>query len=483
MNVLHIVVDDVGREEMSLYGVGGVTGGFGRPYAVTPRINALATGGVRFDGFYSTPFCTATRAELMTMRMPSRSGQGELIGNRPGGINAGTQYSFMESELTFVEILKRAGIPTGHFGKWHLGTEFNGYLMDPLRQGFSYSAGTYQNLFTNEGETWFNYEWVVNGEARYVKNRYLTSHTVDHAVRWIQRQKRGPWYAYVALHAPHVPYQKPPASLFTTDYGMTTDVCPIGDQNLNWRYERAMFEAADTEIGRLLDSIHPAILANTLVVLHSDNGMAFKYKNAPALPVAGDDYEYHPTLGWYDQEHFKFTTYDSGVRVPCYAWGVGVVNPGRVVTGPIQSADMGPTFFEVFGLHVFDKNGLDWTIKGDGRLVDGRSFLKCLNTNTWITGRTMATSERFSPDGPNAGTTGGDRMITNTRYKLRVWRDAFEGPLRTIEFYDRVLDPLEKVNLTPGNSTSSLDTTQLTNYTTLYNELKRRLATCNNPYP
>lgn len=483
MNVLHIVIDDVGREEMSLYGIGGVTSGFGRPYAVTPRINALATGGVRFDAFYSNPYCTATRAEMMTMRMPSRSGQGELIGNRPGLINSGTEYSFMESERTFVEILNAQGIPTGHFGKWHLGTEFNGYLVDPLRQGFGYSAGTYQNLFTSEGETWFNYEWVVNGESRYVKNRYLTTHTIDHALRWIRRQGRGPWYAYVALHAPHVPYAKPPANLYTTDYGMTADVCPIGDNNLGWRYERAMLEAADTEIGRLLDSIPAAILANTLVVLHSDNGTNFKYKNTPFLPVAGDDYEYHPTLAWYDQEHFKFTTYDSGVRVPCFAWGAGVVNPGRLVTGPIQSADMGPTFFEAFGLDVFDKVGVDWMIKADGRLVDGRSFLKCLNTNTSITGRTMATSERFAPDGPNAGTTAGDRMIANTRYKLRVWRDAFEGPLRTIEFYDRVVDPLEKVNLTPGNAIGSLDTTQLTNYNALYNELARRLSTCNNPYP
>jgi len=483
MNVLHIVVDDVGREEMSLYGVGGVTGGFGRPYAVTPRINAGALSGVRFASFYSNPFCTVTRAELMTMRIPSRSGQGELIGNRPGMINAGNEFSFMESERTFVELLNAAGIPTAHFGKWHLGTEFNGYLADPLRQGFGYSSGTYQNLFTSEGETWFNYQWVVNGEARYVKNRYLTSHTVDHATRWIKRQGRGPWYAYVALHAPHAPFQKPPASLFTTDYGMTTDVCPIGDQNLNWRYERAMFEAADTEIGRLLDSIPAAVMANTLVILHSDNGMPFKAKNSPAVPVAGDDFEYHPTAGWYDENHFKFTTYDSGCRVPCFAWGAGVGFPGRVVTGPAQSGDIGPTILAAFGLDSFDTDGADVRLKADGRLIDGRSFLKTLQQNITSTNRTTATYERFSPDGPNAGTSGGDRSILNNAYKLRVWRDAFEGPNRVIEFYDRAADPLEKVNLTPGNSTANLNTTQRTNYDVLYKALSDKLATCNNPYP
>lgn len=483
MNVLHIVIDDVGREEMSLYGIGGVTAGFGRPYAVTPRINAGASSGVRFDSFFSNPFCTATRAEVMTMRIPSRSGQGELIGARPGLPNSGNEYSFMESERTFVELLTAAGIRTAHFGKWHLGTEYNGYLADPLRQGFGYSSGTYQNLFSDEGETWFNYQWVVNGEARYVKNRYLTSHTIDHAVRWITRMGRAPWYAYVALHAPHGPFQKPPASLYTTDYGMTTDVCPVGDQNLNWRYERAMFEAADTEIGRLLDSIPASVMANTLVLLHSDNGMSFKYKNTPALPAAGDDYEYHPTLGYYNEEHFKFTTYDSGVCVPLFAWGPMVVNGGRVAKGPAQSADMGPTILEAMGVSAFDNDGTLQRLKADGRIIDGRSFWKTLTQNTPNTNRTMATSERFSPDGPNPGTTGGDRMIANTRYKVRIWRDSFEGPNRVLEFYDRVTDPLEKTNLTPGGSLGSLTTTQRTNFDALYLELSKLLATCNNPYP
>jgi hypothetical protein len=75
--------------------------------------------------------CTPSRSALMTGRFAIRSGTHSVpIG---GGLEGLTQW-----EVTIAELLSGAGYATGHFGKWHLGSE-QGRL--PNDQGFDERYG------------------------------------------------------------------------------------------------------------------------------------------------------------------------------------------------------------------------------------------------------------------------------------------------------------------------------------------------------
>src|SRR6187549_1204757 len=119
-NIVFILMDNLGYGEVGCYG-GGVLRG-----APTPRIDKLATEGTRLLNFNVEAQCTPSRSALLTGRFSIRSGTHSIpIG---GGREGLTQW-----EVTTAELLSSAGYATGHFGKWHLGSD-QGRL--PNDQGF-----------------------------------------------------------------------------------------------------------------------------------------------------------------------------------------------------------------------------------------------------------------------------------------------------------------------------------------------------------
>src|SRR6476660_5162977 len=119
-NIVFLLMDNLGYGEPGCYG-GGLTRG-----AATPRIDQLAAEGTRLLNFNVEAQCTPSRSAIMTGRFAIRSGTHSVpIG---GGAEGLTQW-----EITIAELLSRAGYATGHFGKWHLGSE-QGRL--PTDQGF-----------------------------------------------------------------------------------------------------------------------------------------------------------------------------------------------------------------------------------------------------------------------------------------------------------------------------------------------------------
>jgi arylsulfatase len=119
-NIVFILMDNLGYGEVGSYG-GGILRG-----APTPRIDQLATEGMRLLNFNVEAQCTPSRSAIMTGRFAIRSGTHSVpIG---GGLDGLTQW-----EVTIAELLSGAGYRTGHFGKWHLGSD-DGRL--PNDQGF-----------------------------------------------------------------------------------------------------------------------------------------------------------------------------------------------------------------------------------------------------------------------------------------------------------------------------------------------------------
>src|SRR4029453_6129090 len=108
-NIVLILMDNLGYGELGVYG-GGILRG-----APTPRIDTLASEGMRLLNFNVEAQCTPSRSALMTGRFAIRSGAYEVrIGGGPDGLTLW--------EVTIAELLSAQGYATGMWGKWHLGS-------------------------------------------------------------------------------------------------------------------------------------------------------------------------------------------------------------------------------------------------------------------------------------------------------------------------------------------------------------------------
>src|SRR3954471_4652594 len=106
-NVVVIVGDDMGYADVGFHGCKDIP---------TPHLDALAKSGVRFtNGYVSGPYCSPTRAGLLTGRYQQRFGH-EF---NPGGGKQGLPVT----ETTMADHLKTGGYKTALVGKWHLGNQ------------------------------------------------------------------------------------------------------------------------------------------------------------------------------------------------------------------------------------------------------------------------------------------------------------------------------------------------------------------------
>ncbi|MCC2670361.1 MAG: sulfatase, partial [Armatimonadetes bacterium] len=129
-NVLFVLCDDLGYGDL---------GCFGSPDIKTPNLDRMAAGGLKLTSFYApSPVCSPSRAGFMTGRNPSRLGIRDWIPQ-------GSGIYLRKEEVTIPELLKTAGYRTGHFGKWHLNSRFNGMEPTPGDHGFDYWFSTQNN--------------------------------------------------------------------------------------------------------------------------------------------------------------------------------------------------------------------------------------------------------------------------------------------------------------------------------------------------
>src|SRR5687768_90721 len=105
-NILLIVGDDMGYADVGFHGCKDIP---------TPNLDALAASGVRFtSGYVTGPYCSPTRAGLLTGRYQTRFGH-EF---NPGGQGV---HGMPTNQVTIANRLKAAGYRTALVGKWHLG--------------------------------------------------------------------------------------------------------------------------------------------------------------------------------------------------------------------------------------------------------------------------------------------------------------------------------------------------------------------------
>ncbi len=259
-NIVFILVDNVGWGDFGVYG--GTT--------PTPRIDRMATEGMRFTNYNVESQCTPSRSAIITGRQSVRSGTYTvpLPGAGPGGL-APWEYSI-------AELLSDAGYATALFGKWHLGNVQGRF---PSDQGFDEWWGipntwdeagyTSYPLFaesgqkppmTLEGKKGQPTKPVMPLDLKVrpiVDEKYIVPKTIEFIKR--QAAAKKPFFVYVGYSEVHPPIVVNPnfAGKSKKRGGAYSDV--IGEM--------------DYRVGQILDAVKQAgIEDNTIVILSSDNG-------------------------------------------------------------------------------------------------------------------------------------------------------------------------------------------------------------------
>jgi arylsulfatase A-like enzyme len=322
-NVLIILSDDVGWGE---YGFQGATD------IPTPNIDSIAKGGIRFtQGYVSGPYCSPTRAGLMTGRYQTR------FGHEFNSVAA--QKGLPLSETTIADRLRALGYATCAVGKWHLGQRPEYH---PLRRGFDEFFGTLANTPYFHPKMFVDTR--VSPDVREVADDafYTTDAYAERAVDWLEKHKAQPWFLYLPFNAQHGPLQAPQKYL---------DRFP-NIQDPQRRTFAAIMSGLDDAVGRVLGKIRDmGQEENTLIAFTSDNGGPTRGTTSSNGPLHG----------------FKATTWEGGVRVPfCMQWK-GTLPAGKTYENPIIQLDLLPTCLAAAGATI------DPSWKLDG--VDLRPYL------------------------------------------------------------------------------------------------------------
>lgn len=339
-NIVYIVADDLGWKDVGFHGSD----------IRTPNIDQLAARGARLEQFYTQPFCTQTRAALMTGRYPLRYGLQTVV------IPSNGTYGLATDEWLLPQALGAAGYETAIIGKWHLGHAKREYW--PRQRGFDYQYGPVLgeiDYFTHEAHG--TRDWFRDNEP-VKEDGYVTTLLGDDAVRLIEKHDTAkPLFLYLAFTAPHAPYQAPQEYL--------DKYASIADPSR--RAYAAMITAMDDQIGRVLAALDArGMRDDTIVVFHSDNGgtRSAKFTGEIDMSKATIPCDNGP---WRDG---KGTLYEGGTRVVSVVDWPGHIAPGTVVDEAIQVVDMYPTLARIAGAKPGDKplDGVDaWPAIAEGK--------------------------------------------------------------------------------------------------------------------
>jgi arylsulfatase A-like enzyme len=357
-NILLILSDDHGYADR----------GSRNPLLATPALDRLAAEGVTCDEAYVTaPICSPSRAGLLTGRHQARWGATwfESAAFPPDG------------GPTLASALRDRGYATGYFGKVHYGTtDAPGSPACPPNHGFDESLYglshfhkgrlNYLHRGPDDAAEYGEAAGVMgvgtlwDGDTETAPPGFLTDVLADRAEQFIESHADHPWFCMVAFNAVHnFCWQLPEAELEKRGLPRLADWDP-GELPYELWYDDAIrpnlehgrefylaqLELMDAAIGRLLDRLDAAGLADdTIVVYLTDNGGS-TCNYGENTPLRGT----------------KYTLWEGGIRVPFVVrWPAGRVPAGAVRAGLVSSLDLLPSLMAA--------TGDDWSGTTDGRVL------------------------------------------------------------------------------------------------------------------
>ena len=412
-NIVFIMTDDHAAHAISAYG---------SKVNRTPNMDRLAKEGALFTSVFATnSICTPSRAAILT--------------GQYSHLNGVTMFNRFDSgRMTVARLLQQGGYYTGMIGKWHLGS-------DP--QGFDR-----WEIFPGQGDYVDPVLYTATGEKQYT-GRYATDVVTELALDFIAtRPADKPFFLMMHHKAPHRPWTPnaahgaefagrtipEPATLWDDYAGRTdalhenqqriaNDLTPqdlkqappaglTGDALTRWKYQRYMqdylatVQSVDDSVGRVLDALDQAGLGrNTIVIYTSDQGF-----------FLGDH-------GLFDKRFM----YEESIRMPFLVRWPAEIRPGTVSDAMALNVDFAPTFLDVAGLPASPE-------------MQGRSLRAVLRGRTPPDWRT-AMYYRYYHDPGDHNTRAHYGVRTRTHKLIYFWKkDQWE-------LFDLVNDPYELHNL------------------------------------
>lgn len=319
-NIVIIYIDDMGYADIGPFG--------GNP-ELTPHLNQMAKDGRKFTSFYvSQAVCSASRTSLLTGCYNVRVG---ILGALGPGSNTGIH----RDEVTLGELCRQKDYATACFGKWHLG-HHHPFL--PLQNGFDeYFGLPYSNdmwpfhpevlhlPMEERLKRWPQLPLIEGNETIVAEvtdkeQSQLTTQYTAHAVSFIERHAKQPFFLYVPHSMVHVP-------LFVSDKFR-------GKSGLGLFADVVM--EVDWSIGQIIDALQRNNLQdNTLVIFTSDNGPWLSYGDhaGSAKPL----------------REGKGTMFEGGCRVPCIMRWPGKIPANTSCDESAMTIDILPTVAELIG--------------------------------------------------------------------------------------------------------------------------------------
>lgn len=356
-NIIILLADDLGYGELGCQGMS--------KDVPTPHIDALARGGARFtSGYVTAPFCSASRAGMLTGRYQTRFGHEY---NPIGKQNLDPAIGLPVQEKTMGDRLKAAGYRTGLVGKWHLGgtekylpqnrgfDEFYGFL----HEGHFYVPPPYDGALTflrtnslpfgermtNGPVIWSNHlrgneppydddNPLLRGAKELVEPQYLTEVLTHEATGFIERNQKQPFFLYLAYNAVHSPMQATPKYL--KRFAHIEDV--------HRRIFAAMLAALDDSVGEVMAKVKALNLEeDTLIFFLSDNGGPTQELTSSNAPLRGG----------------KGQLWEGGIRIPFMVQWKGKIPAGKVYEQLVISLDIQATSLAVARATMTGESKLD----------------------------------------------------------------------------------------------------------------------------
>jgi len=337
-NIVFILADDLGWSDTTLYGK--------TKFYQTPNIERLAQRGMTFTNAYAAnPLCSPTRASILTGLYPGRIGittpcchepdvrlEERMVDKAQPHHKALQMVSVsrLKSEYyTLAEAFHDAGYKTGHFGKWHLGTE----PYSPLQHGFDVDVPHY----AGPGPAGcYVAPWHFPATLNFVgkPGEHIEDRICNEAIQFLKDNKDRPFFLNYWAFSVHAPFDTKQELLDA--YRQRVD--PTDEQRCP--VYGGMVHSLDENVGRLLDTLDELKLTDhTIIVFFSDNG-GNMYDRVEGIPPTSN----RPLRGG------KATIYEGGTREPCVVVWPGKVKPGSRSDALLSSVDWYPTLMEMAGV-------------------------------------------------------------------------------------------------------------------------------------
>lgn len=311
-NFVVVLADDLGYAALSCNG---------GKIVETPKLDGLASEGMRFTNCHVEPLCTPTRVAVMTGR-----------GNRRNYIGFG---ELDPNEITFAHVLKVAGYATAVSGKWQLGNMVTG----PRQAGFD--NANIHHAIGRKRERWSRY-WggllTVDGvEQELDDDVFAADAQLAWSLDWIDAHRDGPFLMYMPTPLTHDTYANGP-----NEYTAGKPVRGI-EKFTGRKALPSLLGHLDRQMGVLTDHLRSRGLdRDTLFLFLGDNGMT--------VPIARVDGATVPRA--------KDKTTNAGTHSPCIAWWPGRIKPG-VAVDLVADTDVLPTLADLGGAAAPKDRALD----------------------------------------------------------------------------------------------------------------------------